>query len=557
MNTKNLTHIEYISGDSAHTLLKDQQFLQDWRILYDRCLHATVLQDQSFVRTWYETYRSIWQPVIIYSRNSEGCFNGLWLLAFDPLHKTLVHAGTNQAEYHVWLAVPGKDIEFLSDAWNELKLRLSFTQLRFHYLPSITLANTLKSVPGIKSNCFVENVNRCLFKIDEDTVKSIFSKNSNKSRINRLKRLGQIEFRQISAIEEFEQVFGEIISLYDFRQGAINNSLPFQNNPLKRRFHFNLFNAEPDKLIFTITYLNNRPIAGFWGQVSSKIVHLGMVMHSPSLSRHSPGKIHLMQLSEHLQKKGFRMIDMTPGGDFWKQRYANTNDEVASVTVYRSSIRQKLAVIQNTWKQLSKRYLTKLGVNSTWLRLTLKNNLNDIHPANLFRTLKNKAYSDKEFRMYAFEGNNTIVDGEWLDKRVQCNSLNDFLAFKPTDSHLTIGAFLSNANDMFENEASSYSICINNSLAICGWMIVDRKEIQLGKVLHSITLPSGSVVLVNFYSQSNFSDKDINQAIIKHMVSEAFALEGTKKVYIFVRARNKFLQETVESMDFQYQISYL
>jgi hypothetical protein len=284
-------------------MLKDPQFLDDWRILYDRCTYATVLQDQSFVGTWYETYRNPWQPVIIYSYNSESNLNGLWLLAFDPILKTLAHAGTNQAEYHTWLALPGKDIEFLTDAWNELKLRFNFTQLQFHYLPSLTLVNTLKSVPGIKSSCFVQKVNRCLLTIDENIVRTMFSKSSNKSRMNRLKKLGQIEFRHISDIEQIEHVFGEIISFYDFRQGAINNILPFQKDPSKRRFYFNLFSAAPDKLIFTVTYLNNQPIAGFLGLVSNKTVHLGMVMHSPFLSRHSPGKIHLMQLSEYLQKR--------------------------------------------------------------------------------------------------------------------------------------------------------------------------------------------------------------------------------------------------------------
>lgn len=556
MATQNLSTLTCLSGDLAHTMLKNPQFLNDWRILYDRCKNATVLQDQSFVRTWYETYRDLWQPVIVYCRNSDGNFDGLWLLAFNPISKTLAHAGTNQAEYHTWLTLPGMDIKFLTDAWNELKLRFNFTQLHFHYLPSLSLIETLKSIPGIYSRCFVQKVNRCLLKIDENIVYAMFSKSSNKSRINRLKKLGKVEFRQISDINQIEQIFEEIISFYDFRQGAINNILPFQKDLNKRRFHYNLFTAAADKLIFTVTYLNNRPIAGFWGQVSGTTVHLGMVMHSPFLSRLSPGKIHLMQLCEYLQKKGIDLIDMTPGGDSWKSRYANANDEVALVTLYRSSFRQKLALILNMFIQLSKHSLTKIGIRPSWLRITFKNNLDNLNPSHIFRILKSKVHSNKEFRMYAYTGQNTFVDDDCLDKRIQCNSLNDLVAFKSTDSCLTTGAFLSNANDLFEKGAKSYSLCINNSLEMCGWMLVDQTEILLGEVLHPITLPKGSVILFNFYSQANFFYTENNQAIINHMVRDAFALEGTKMVYIFVRAKNHFLQKTVESMDFQYQSSY-
>ena len=76
-----------------------------------------------------------------------------------------------------------------------------------------------------------------------------------------------------------------------------------------------LFAVAPDETHVTVTYLDGRPIAALWGTVSGNTVHLGMLSHSPVLAEHSPGKLHVMQLSDYLFTEGKDALDLTPGGD--------------------------------------------------------------------------------------------------------------------------------------------------------------------------------------------------------------------------------------------------
>ncbi len=172
--------------------------------------------------------------------------------------------------------------------------------------------------------------------LNNNDIQASFAKKSNKSRFNRLKKLGKLEFRQLTDSTELERVFDDLIAYYDFRQGAVNHSTPFREDPQKRRFHTDLFASAQGEAYITATYLDERLIAAFWGAVSGKTVHLGMLIHSPFLAEHSPGKLHIMQLSEHLLKVGKDVLDLTPGGDAWKERFANAHDKVAEAIVYRS-----------------------------------------------------------------------------------------------------------------------------------------------------------------------------------------------------------------------------
>ena len=79
-------------------------------------------------------------------------------------------------------------------------------------------------------------------------------------------------------------MFDELINVYDFRQSAVNHSMPFQEDCRKQSFHLDLLSSVQQDIIFTVTFLNGRPISAFWGIASGPTVHLGMLIHSPFLA---------------------------------------------------------------------------------------------------------------------------------------------------------------------------------------------------------------------------------------------------------------------------------
>ena len=169
---------------------------------------------------------------------------------------------------------------------------------------------------------------------------------------------------------------------------------PFlQADPQKRKFHVDMFAAAPAENCVTVTYLDERPIAAFWGAVSGKTVHLGMVMHAPFLAKHSPGKLHLMQLSEHLLKEGKEVLDLTPGGEPWKERSANAHEEVAEAVICASPW---VAMWTGTL-EWGKRCADRAGVTPADVDATLAR-LDQLRPSAVTRKVRNWADMKRELR---------------------------------------------------------------------------------------------------------------------------------------------------------------
>jgi CelD/BcsL family acetyltransferase involved in cellulose biosynthesis/RimJ/RimL family protein N-acetyltransferase len=541
-----------IYGDLAHTLLRDEKFLELWRNLHESCPQATVCQTPEFVGAWYEEYRDQWNPVILYSHNLTGDLTGLFLLAYNPSTQALTHAGDHQSEYHTWLTLPGEDSAFLARAWSQLTQRFSFATLRFRYLPGSELGDTLKSVPNIRSKVIVRRRSRPLMKIDHDDVKASFAKKGNKRRFNRLKKLGKLEFRRITDPLEHERVFNELISFYDFRQGAVYHTTSFRKDPNKRAFYNRIFKADPTKVHVSVTYLNEKPIAGLWGLINGNAVSIAMIMHSPFLTEHSPGKLHIMQLSHSLLEEGKEVLDITPGGAPWKERFANAHDEVADAVIYRTALARFRAEMLYEFMQWVKRNSARVGVTTTDMKSTLST-LRRARPSAVMRKTRKWIREDCEIRINRIE--RCFATSFARDERVHCNSLNDLLSSERDEDYQSRGGFLSCALARLENGELVYTINVENRLAHYGWM-TGNKAHYLNEVKQWMTVPPGSLIFYDFETLPEFSGQGLYRATLSHMLHEAFAQQVTRYVYIPVPAHNMPARHVIETMGFEYQGSY-
>lgn len=548
-----IARVDVFIGQSAHAMLGSPEFLAAWRSLHAKCPHATGFQAPGFVRSWYDVYRTRWRPVIVQGNGPEGELAGLWLLAHDPAMQALVHAGAHQAEYHTWLTLPGTGDEFVVRAFAALVRRLPFRSLRFRYLPAVSLADKLDGLPALKNRLVIRRHSRPLARLDPSDIKASFAKKSNRSRFNRIKKLGKLEFRRVTEAAEFERVFDELVACYDFRQGAVNDVTPFREDPLKRRFHAAVFAAVPEEAHLTVTYLDERAIAALWGTVSGSIVHLGMLIHSPLLGEHSPGKLHVMQLSNLLLDEGKNTLDLTPGGDPWKERFANAHDEVAEAILYRSVWTRRRADLLDRLLRWTKRCATRVGLSPTYARATLAR-LRRARPAALLRRARNWASEQREFRVYRAE--RVLASGFARDARVRTNALPDLLEFEPGESWQTRHAFLSGALSRLERGESVYTINIENRLALFGWLVRNQTKSFMSEVQQSLALPSGSAALYDYYAHPAFRGRGLYRAMIGHMLREVFTNDATRYAYISVLADNLPSRHVIETLGFEYQGSF-
>jgi CelD/BcsL family acetyltransferase involved in cellulose biosynthesis/RimJ/RimL family protein N-acetyltransferase len=545
--------VELVYGQPAHALLSDHTFLTLWRRLLEGCSYATAFQTPGFVGAWYEAYRSEWQPLIALSRGPDRDLVGLWFLAHDSTTGTLVHAGTDQAEYQTWLALPGEDASFLSAAWRALRLRFRVSKLQLKYLPAAELVDTLQRVPGMEGRVIVSRHRRPLLTLDPADLKASFAKKSNKSRFNRLKKLGPLEFRRITDPVELERVLDELIAYYDLRHGAVHDSLLFRNDPHRRAFHAAMFAGLASDVYVTVTYLNGTPIAAFWGAASRKTVHLGMIVHSPVLAQHSPGKLHIMQLSELLLQEGREVLDLTPGDDAWKERFASAHDEVAEAVLYGSRWARATEEALQGLKNWGKRYAAVVGVTPVRVRETVSR-LRRARVASVLRNIGHLICTRREFRVYRAE--RTLAEARHYDERVHCNALSDLVAFEPAESWQTRASFLSSALQRLERGESVYTVKIDDRLAHSGWLVANQSESCMTEVQQSLSLPPGSVLLNNFYTDPHFRGRGLYRTTIGHMLRTAFADAGTRYAYIGVLADNRPSRHVIEAAGLEYQRSY-
>lgn len=541
--------IELICGAPAFTLLDDSDFLADWQTLLGACTYASVFQSPSFARSWYFAYREQWDPVIVRRVDLVGRLVGLWLLAFSPTKRMLVHAGSHQAEYHSWLAEPGTDVTFLEAAWTALRRCFGFASLRFKYLPSLALVDGLCAVPALRGRITIRLCSRPLLKLEQESIKASFAKKSNKSRFNRIKKLGKLEFRRVVDVIELDRLLDELIACYDLRQGGVNGTSPFCEDNHKRDFYRGLFLADHSSAYVTVTTLDERPIAAFWGAVGGTNVHLGMLIHTPFLAEHSPGKLHVMQLSEHLASEGKEVLDLTPGGDAWKERFANAHDEVAEVVLYSSAILSKAAAAVETLTRWSKRALARANLTADDARAVVRT-LNGCRPLALITSARSWIGTSVEVRV--FRGGRELVERCARDDRVECDSLSSLVAFDQSGFKLTRQDFLSSALDRLERGESAYTVMIDNRLAHCGWMAKGPRDIFLGSVQQSFSLPEGAAILYDHHSRTGASNPGLYRAAMGHMLCDAFSLEQTSYVYACTPSDDVEALNVIESLGLGY-----
>lgn len=321
-------------GEPATAALRDASFRQEWEQLHASCPWATVCQGPAFNDAWWSVYSALYEPVVVAVRTIERELCGLLLLARKVgSTEEVVHVGGHQAEYHTWLALPWASDAVITGALRELDARRLAQRLRFHFLAPGSPVAWINGYQGaISPVCIVRSHRRGLLKLASETHdRDSLRKPSNRSKLRRLARGGILSLEVLRSAAELEPWLARIAAMCDARQGAVNQSLPFRDDPRKARFHRAL--ADYAGLAHVSVLLSGGELlAAHIGLIDGSTVLLGLIAHAPQHGRDSPGKMLLLMLAQRLAKDGFSTFDFTPGGSY-KERFANMFDDVLSLDV--------------------------------------------------------------------------------------------------------------------------------------------------------------------------------------------------------------------------------
>ncbi len=543
--------IAVVEGDRAVAQLADPEFLSRWRELYERCAWSTGFQTAAFAAAWYDAYRPAFTPLLITGTTPDGVLGGLIACARDKRGQ-LVVAGGRQAEYQGWIALPEYAESFPPMALTAMRPMAAQGTLTFQYLPPGT---PLEWTAGdrFRDLCLVESIGRPLLRVsDEDKRGESLKKKSNKSRLNRLARLGELKFERLTNAEELADVFGDIAVLYDLRQGGFDGDLPFRSDPAKAGFHLALMKA-PGLVHATVLRLGGSVLAAHVGVASRTAVHLGILAHSPVYAQHSPGKLHLLFLAQQLAADGIDTFDLTPGGN-WKDRFASDHDSVARLTVFASrSAAIKSEMVART-AGVARRLLKTARIEPAAIKAVLARASRRPMRAvtSVLRQSKSKLYHQAELRAYTMNRDRVPTSAE--PGSASRDALADLLEFVEAPGTPSRAVFFRTANARLEAGHHVYTRVQNGRLVHWGWLAENQEKGFMDEVHQELVYPPGSTVLYDFYTLPDQRGRGLYASTLRQMMGDAAALD-TQALFIFVLADNAPSRRVIEKAGFAYAFS--
>ena len=322
----------FLTGEQALAHIRSDAFAARCKSLHARCPWATGCQHPDFVLPWYDIYRAHHVPLVLVDAGADGSLRGLFTLALSQDGKRLTGAGAVQAEYQGWIAGTLHADQFAQDAFACIRAALPQAQMRLKYLPPGIPLGFLHASIGARMRCVLHGHARPVLRIDPVAIEKLRRKKTHRQNANRLSRLGPLAFERVTGEAQFGRMFDDICLQYDFRQAALHRQTPFLSDPLKKRFYLEL--QRRGMLHTTVLTVGDALAAAHIGLLSKECtVHLGISTHAPALAAHSPGQLLLALLGSQLAADRSDLLDLTPGGDPYKDHFASDHDQVFELTM--------------------------------------------------------------------------------------------------------------------------------------------------------------------------------------------------------------------------------
>jgi hypothetical protein len=335
---------ELISGDAVITLLcTDSGFQQSWDLLFDSCPWATVFQTRAFTTAWYTTYKHEHCPVLV-KHIEKGQLKGILAMAIlgTPASESqtiskggrITAAGHYEGLYQTWLATPANGDAFISKALTVIMKQFPAHTITLRFTPPGTPMAWLINDAQWQQYCIVQSHKRPLINLKAAKEEKTFQRKKHfKHKMNRLKRLGEVELETINDVQRFEVALNEMAIMYDFRQSALFNKSPFKEDPVRKDFLIELLHRK--LLHVTVLKVDEEIIAAIIAVGEKDWMYLaGLNCHSPVYARlYSPGLLQFIMLAQQMTDEGVHYFDLSPGYDAYKEDLANEHEEVLELVI--------------------------------------------------------------------------------------------------------------------------------------------------------------------------------------------------------------------------------
>lgn len=539
-------------GEEASDLLLFNSFLNAWDSLYQSCPWATVYQSRQFVATWYQTYDQTYTPIIVQNVTS-GRLMGLLTLAMDKT-KTIVGAGDSQAEYQVWIADETFGETFGSQALNIVFNTFWRSKIQLRFIPENAPLRLIKEDVGLKRHLLIRSFKQPIMRINNAHITNELRKKNRREKVNRLKRIGKLEFERIFDCGDFFSVLEVLAIQFDFRKAAMFNCSFFLEDSRRKQFLLALF--ELDLLHSTVLKLNGEIIASNVGTIGNDCVHLqGINTHHPSYGRYSPGIIHFLFLGKLLGEEGISTFDLTPGDSAYKDELATefrTTYELTVCSLYRHFAHHFEFALVEHFKKIGNKNGVKPSRFSELKRAAANWSNKIAHVKSLsweclIKGLSRQIQFSDKIILYRREVSAISPQSKWLP--LQKNSLKDLLCYHSSETWATRREFLSEAMRRFEVGQRVYTYSEDNCLMYCVWLSNKNVEIRTGGLSLDTDLADNIQLLQGLYCNVLVGEHNLIH-FIESVIAEIRNDKAEFCLYAFADIREAKIVHALEKTGF-------
>ena len=445
-----------IRGDEAHRYRIEPEFISQWKMLAERTTHVSVFQEPEFVNPWYDIYKLRFEPLMVLGLSESQKVIGLIPLAIEFQSGRLCHAGAQHAEYSGWICDPSIDEEFVLAALSAIRKQISFSSWRWQYTPPRANISWLlaRHTERIGVHTLFDTLNSPLLDLhQEDKLRKILKNKSVKSKINRLKRKGELKIERITSKDRVAQLLDQIEVLVNFRHEAAHRDAAFEGDSTQKGFYLERGNYLEDNH-FSVLWLGDKLLAFNFGVIDHDTVYIGLTAFDPTESKHSPGVIFLIYLANLLKEEGTRYIDFTPGGDEYKERFSNKHYTLYRPTFYSRKPHRLFDQLKGITTRTLSRSLHKLGIDPWEQRGASRPSADQGSNYDLY-SLNYKDYLEKTLHN---------------QPQVSVQSFQDLLLFNEARSKVKRYEVLSDATKRFSREETVFTLTNNDDLLAYAWL---------------------------------------------------------------------------------------
>lgn len=543
-------------GPHVLPLITDRIFVSQWNKLAEQDRKFHLLQEPAFVISWYRQHETLFEPIVCVGHDSSGQLVGLMALARSREDHAITHAGDLHAEYCGWIALPAIDEGFVEECLIGIKKTLGVKRWTWKWLPPGSPVGFLTSRRLAENGIFAS------FRIerspvwnleDMDRFKQLVKTKSIKNQINRFKKMGGFFLERVRDKERTRQLLKTLRLQCDFRQEAIQGVRPFADNPCKQPF-FVERQEFPESNHFTVLWSNDRPVSFHFGACNEDTLLLGLTAYDPTESRNSPGKVHLIELARTLKEEGFHRVDLTPGGDQYKEFFANDSQELVVPTFHFSRAAKLRADFVETVRRPMKVALAVARVSPDDFRQaisrlrTLPIRLKNSTPGKLLNRIKRIFYEDVVYLQYTTEcksGPTEVV----RDPEIFAQRYEDLLLYEECNPWLDRRQLLSAALKRFSSGETLYSASRGEKLLHYGWVAPGGQSHFLLGVNVTFKSPSDSAVLYDFFTHPEYRRQGLYQRNLRKILRD-LADAGIRKAFIGVLEGNESSRRAIENVGF-------